>query len=106
MVMNMVRGLIVNIVIAWLLCWIVLRMNHRFFGSVLTAALVVGIIVFLNSAYTMHIWYQSFDLMAHFADAIVSWGLAGLWLGWWLTKTSRRVELSNKSVSNVERLNT
>jgi hypothetical protein len=42
--------------------------------------------VFLNAPYTMHIWYGSFDLMAHFADALLQWGLAGLWLGWWLTR--------------------
>ena len=46
----------------------------------------MGLIVFFNVPYTNHIFYQTFDLMAYFYDALISFGLCGLWLGWWLPK--------------------
>lgn len=86
MYMNMGRGLLVNFVIIWLLCWILGKMNNPSFGTILISSLGTGMIIFLFSPYTMHIWYGSFDLMAHLVDALVTWGLTGLWLGWWLTR--------------------
>jgi putative effector of murein hydrolase len=105
MVMNMIRGLFVNIIIVWLACWLFLRMNKPGFGTILTASVLIGLIVFLNSAYTMHIWYQTFDLMAHFLDSVVSWAACGVWLAWWLTRNKKNNDHYNRSVSNVERLN-
>lgn len=89
MYMNMARGLLIDIVIIWLLCWLLTKIPSLSFGTVLMGSIATGIIVFLNAPYTMHIWYGSFDLMAHFTDALVAWGIAGLWLGWWLTRKSR-----------------
>lgn len=83
MVMNIVRGLLVNILLAWLLCWFLSKMNAPGFTTILLASLTAGLIAFLNGIYTMHIWFESFDLMNHLVDTIVSWGLVGLWLGWW-----------------------
>lgn len=84
--MNMARGAIVDIIIVWLLCWIIGKMNNISFGKAFTASLLTGIIVFLNSAYTQHIWFESFDLMGHLTDSLASWGLCGLWLGWWMKR--------------------
>jgi hypothetical protein len=53
----------------------------------------------------MHIWYQTFDLMAHFLDSVVSWAACGVWLAWWLTRNKKNNDHYNRSVSNVERLN-
>lgn len=86
MVMNMARGLLVNIVMVWILCWLFSKISLPSFGTILLGTLGVGIIVFFNAPYTQHIWYDSFDLMAHFADAIVSWGATGIWLGWWYSR--------------------
>lgn len=86
MFMNMVRSLLVNIIIIWLLCWLLTKIPSASFGTVFIGTLGTGLIVFLHAPYTMHIWYGSFDLMAHFVDALVAWGAAGLWLGWWLTR--------------------
>ena len=105
MTMNMVRGLLVNIIIVWLACWIFLRLHKPTFSTILTASLFIGLIVFLNSAYTMHIWYQTFDLWAHFVDSILSWGVCGFWLAWWLRRNKMNNEYSNRSLSNVENLN-
>jgi len=86
MPMNMIRGLLVDILAVGLLCWILLKMNLPSFSTILIASIFTGLIVFLNVPYTAHIWYQTFDIMAHFLDAIVSWGACGLWLGWWLNR--------------------
>ncbi len=83
---NIIRGLVVNIVLMALFCWILSKFAAPRFGTVLTASLFAGLIVFLNGIYTGHIWYHTFDLMAHLTDAIVGWGLAGIWLGWWYSK--------------------
>ncbi len=86
MFMNMGRNLLVNIFIIWLLCWLLVKIPSPSFATVFIGTLGTGLIVFLHAPYTMHIWYGSFDLMAHFIDALVSWGIAGLWLGWWLRR--------------------
>ncbi len=84
--MNMARGFLVNLVILWLLCWILGKSNISNFGTILALSLFVGLIGFLNVTYTYHIWYQTLDLNAHFIDTIASWGLVGVWLGFYLKK--------------------
>lgn len=86
MVQNMLRALVINILTIWLFCWILGKMNMAGFTTILTASLFTGLIVFFNAAYLGSIWYQWFDIMAHFTDAMVSWGACGLWLGWYLKK--------------------
>jgi hypothetical protein len=81
---NIAKGLITDIIIVALLCWILTKMTGAGFGKIFMACLITGIIVFLNSPFTIHIWYIKADLNAHFMDAVVSWGLCGLWLGWYL----------------------
>jgi hypothetical protein len=83
---NILEGLINDIVIVALLCWILTKMTGAGFGKIFMASLVTGVIVFLNSPFTIHIWYPMADLGAHFTDAVVSWGLCGLWLGWYLNR--------------------
>ena len=83
---NMGRGLLVNIFMVWLLCWLLVKIPAPSFGTIFTSTLGTGIIVFLNAPYTMHIWYGSFDLSAHLLDTLLGWGFTGLWLGWWLSR--------------------
>jgi hypothetical protein len=84
--MNMLSVFAVNILIVALLCWILLKMNAPGFGTIFLSSLFVGLIVFLNSPYTYHIWYQSPNMKGELIDAVVNWGAVGLWLGWWLRK--------------------
>jgi hypothetical protein len=86
MIKNMVRALLVDIIMIWLFCWILSKINLPGFGTIFMASLFTGLIVFFSSPYAISIWYKWFDIMAHFTDAMVSWGLCGLWLGWWLKK--------------------
>jgi len=83
---NMGRSLLVDMFIVWLFCWLVTKINMPSFATVFMGSIGTGLIVFLNAPYTMHIWYGSFDLMAHFTDALIEWGVTGLWLGWWLRR--------------------
>jgi hypothetical protein len=84
--LSILKGLITDILCVALLCWILLKMRDLGFGKIFMACLITGIIVFLNSPLTIHIWYPKADLGAHFTDAVVSWGLCGLWLGWYLKR--------------------
>lgn len=86
--LNMGRGLITNIILAWLLIWLLGKFAKNDFITTLTAALVLGVIVYLNSAYTSHIWYSLFDIRAFLIDTLLMWGLTGIWLGWWLNRKS------------------
>jgi hypothetical protein len=99
MMMNMLRGLLVNILTVLLLCWIIGKMNGPTFRTIVATAMSVGLIAFLNEPYTGFIWYKTFDIWAYFLDAIVAWGLTGLWLGWWL----RRQKPHMRSVRIAER---
>ena len=81
---NIIKGLINDIIIAGLLCWILMKMKDVGFGKIFIACLLIGIMVFLNSPFTVHIWYPKADIGAHLEDALISWGLCGIWLGWYL----------------------
>ncbi len=84
--MNMARGALSNIIIVCLLCWLFAKMGKQGFSTYVVASLAVGIICFTNGAYTGHIWYPLPDIRAFFIDAVASWGLVGIWLGWWMNK--------------------
>jgi len=81
MSMNMIRQFLVNFVVVLLFCWILTKFNIRTFANIFLSALAVGMIVFLNAPYTGSIWYKWFDIMAHFADAMICWALLGIWVG-------------------------
>lgn len=89
--MNMVRGLAVNILLIALLIWIVGKFNKSNFSTIFLTSLSIGLICFLNEPYTQFIWFESFDIYASLLDSLASWGLCGIWLGWWLKR-----EASNK----------
>ena len=83
---NIGLGFFVDLIILILFSWILMAFGNSKFGTIFLASLITGIIVFLNSPYTIHIWYPKRDIMIHLLDAIVSWGLCGLWLGWYLPR--------------------
>jgi len=87
MPMQMLRTLLTDIIIVWLLCWILLKIPNRNVINIFFASLFTGLIVFLNSFYTQYIWYRSAGLNTYLIDALASWGLCGIWLGIWLRKT-------------------
>ena len=84
---NMIKNLVTNFIMVLFFCWIISGYTANSFGKTFLASIFTGLIVFLHGAYTTHIWYQTFDLGAHFADYIISWGITGIWLGWWLNRS-------------------
>jgi hypothetical protein len=84
--MNIARNLIIDIVMVWLFTLIITKLHLPSFSTIFISSVIIGLIVFFNSPYTISIWYKSFDVWAHFADAMVSWGLCGAWLGWYLNR--------------------
>ena len=101
MIMNIIRSFLVNLVTILLFCWLIGKMTAPNFGTILIAAVAVGLIAFLNEPYTLFIWYKSFDIWAFLLDAVVSWGLTGLWLGWWLRRG--KPQLSSVRIGEVEK---
>jgi hypothetical protein len=83
---NMAESLVANLFVVCLLCWLLMKIPALSFATVFLGAMGTGIIVFLNSPFLLHVWYGSFDVWAHLTDAVVSWGVTGLWLGWWLRR--------------------
>lgn len=88
--MNITRNLIVDILMVGLFCWILSTVGNPKFSTIFMISLLTGIIVFINVPYTGHIWYETFDINAYLIDALVAWGLTGLWLGWLYGRKARK----------------
>lgn len=86
MVSNMSRAFAINIIVLLLFIWLMGKLSNSNFSTVFLASMATGLIVYLNSPYLIHIWYETFDATAHLMDAVVSWALVGVWLGWWLNR--------------------
>lgn len=86
--MNMTRGLIVNIILVMLLILGLGKFSKNNFRITLSTSLAIGFICFLNEPYTNFIWFNNFDIYASLLDAIASWGLCGIWLGWWINRSN------------------
>lgn len=86
MYMNMLKGYLSTVLMVAFVCWILIRWGQKTFGSIFLACLLVGLVVFINQPFTTYIWYKIFDIKAHLIDSLMSWGLCGVWLGWWLRR--------------------
>ena len=88
MVMSMIRGFLVDFVIILLLVVLLTKGGLPGFSGVVTGSLCVGVITFLWGPYMGHIWYDLpwGMIRGDMLDAVVAWGLCGLWLGWWLNR--------------------
>lgn len=86
MPVNMGRGLVTNIIMVWLFIWLLSKGNFNSFGSIFTASVVVGILSFLFFPYTNFIWYEAPGIYAEMLDALMGWGLCGIWLGLYFKK--------------------
>ncbi|HEX6916132.1 MAG TPA: hypothetical protein VF145_12875 [Chitinophagaceae bacterium] len=89
MIMNMVRLFLSNVIMVWLLMWIFNRLKLPSFGTIFAGSVFVGLITFINQPYTGHIWFDFFDIWAYLIDALVSWALCGLWLGYLYNRKPR-----------------
>jgi hypothetical protein len=83
--MNMFRGFVVNFVCLLLLTWLLLKIPDLDFKTTLLGTLAVGAIGYLSITYIHSIWYET-NTFGHIIDLIASWGLVGVWLGWFLNR--------------------
>jgi hypothetical protein len=83
--MNMFRGFTIDLVAAFLLIWLLLKIPGLNMMTAVQASIGVGLISYLTIPYLNSIWFEG-NSMEHLIDAIGQWGLMGLWLGWWLPR--------------------
>ena len=85
MTMNLIRGFAIDLVSVFLLVWLLLNMAKLNFSTALLASLAIGIIGYLTIPYLGAIWFKTPSL-GYLIDAVVGWGLVGVWLGWYLNR--------------------
>lgn len=85
--MNIIRGLLTSILMVALVIWILQKMTSPSFQTIFLSCLAVGLVGYIHFPYSTYIWYRSADIRAHLLDAVMMWGLCGLWLGWWLRRS-------------------
>ena len=83
--MNMFRGFTVDLLVAFLLTWFFLKFATLDMRTAVQGSILVGVIGYLTIPYLHSIWFET-NSSEHLIDAIVQWGLLGLWLGWWLPR--------------------
>ncbi|HPH85047.1 MAG TPA: hypothetical protein PLC48_06280 [Ferruginibacter sp.] len=90
MLMNMIRGFLTCFVCVWLCCVIIGRQQSKGFYNGFSTALIFGLVSFLFVWYIGHIWMGIgwYVLKGEMIDALVGWGLSGIWLGWWYSRRS------------------
>ena len=81
--LNMVRGLLINFVAIALLLWVLMQFANKGFKEFFMASLFTGLISYFTGSYTFSIWYET-NSMPDLIDAIASWSLVGLWLGYFI----------------------
>ena len=84
--MNLFRGLGTNILLAVVLVWLLGKFKTLTPGNILTACVGVGFMAFCFYPYPGFIWYQLPGIWIELLDGIVAFGIAGIWLGWWLPR--------------------
>lgn len=83
--MSLFRGFVTDVVAAFLLVWLLLKIEKRNLSTVLLASIAIGFIGFLTIPYLNSIWFETKSI-GYLIDSVVQWGVVGLWLGWWLPK--------------------
>jgi hypothetical protein len=82
---NMLRGLLVNILAVALLTWFLLKMDYPSTQTIILSCLAIGLIGYLTITYTYAICFQT-NTIGDLIDAVVSWLLVGCWLSFWLRR--------------------
>lgn len=83
---NIVRALIASIVLAFFVCWVLMKNTNSGFLTTFISCILIGVAGYLFFPYSGVIWFKNPGAMTYLIDALVSWGLCGLWLGWWLNR--------------------
>ncbi|MFT4665176.1 MAG: glycerol uptake facilitator-like aquaporin [Gammaproteobacteria bacterium] len=82
---NLIRGFIIDVLAVFFLCWVLMRMRDLDMKTALITSLMIGAIGYLTISYLDTIWFKN-NSIPYLIDTVVSWGLIGAWLGWWLPR--------------------
>ncbi len=83
--MNMVRGFAVDLLSAFFLVWILLKIDNLTFSTAFIASLGIGFIGYFTISYLNSVWFEG-STLGYLVDTVAQWGIVGLWLGFWLTR--------------------
>lgn len=88
---NILRGLLTNLILGLALVWVLAKMKNSRFFTVLFATIAIGFISFCFQPYPGFIWYKTPGIWIELLDTVVAFGLAGVWLGWWMQRAKKRM---------------
>ena len=83
--MNLLRGFVINVIAAYLLIWIFLKIPRITMGNIISMCIAIGLIGYLTISYLNSVWFEG-NSLPDLIDAIVPWSLVGVWLGWYLNR--------------------
>jgi Phr family secreted Rap phosphatase inhibitor len=86
MTMGMIRGILSAMISVFFVCWVLMKQSPTSFLTTFISCVLIGIAGYLFIPYAGHIWMQNYGTMQNLIDVFLSWGLCGIWLGWWLNK--------------------
>jgi hypothetical protein len=86
MTSNLLRGLGNNILLGFILAWMMRKLKVQTLRNIVTASMLVGWMAFCFFPYPAFIWYEVPGIWIELSDSVAAFTLAGLWLGWWMTR--------------------
>lgn len=86
MMTMIIRGFLACFVAALFVCWVLMKNTRSTFFSTFISCILIGLAAYLFFPYTGIIWFKNPGADTFLIDAVASWGLCGLWLGWWLNR--------------------
>ncbi|MEL6853433.1 MAG: hypothetical protein AAFP92_33295, partial [Bacteroidota bacterium] len=88
MIPNMIRGLVLDILLVFVLSWVLMKIPGLDMQTVLLTSLAIGFIGYGSITYLNSIWFEA-NTWPDVLDTVVSWGLTGAWLGFWLPRATK-----------------
>ena len=85
MTMNMIRAFVADLLAVIFLIMVLVQIRDLNFMKSFCFAITIGLIGFLTVTYLNTIWFKN-PALDDLIDVLVSWGLVGAWLGWWLPR--------------------
>jgi hypothetical protein len=86
MLKNILMGLAAAILAAAFACWILMKNTNSSFATTFISCVLIGLAGYLFIPFANKVWFQTPGLKTNVIDTLLSWGLCGIWLGWWLNR--------------------
>jgi hypothetical protein len=85
MARSIFRGFLIAVFCAVIVCLIVEKLAVKSFGNIFATVISFALISFFFVWYNQHNWFDVpwTIIKGELVDILASWGLAGVWLGWW-----------------------